>query len=216
MRVAETNSSNVICLAAAISSRRFRASRESIWRGLMVNVISMVVSFVGFIFGLVWVTCKQKVSHADIFILASGLLVGYIAAEMMTKEQLRECRGQLSQSEMAKKLNSTPLSTYRKWEQGARKVPSWVEDTLRPQARQIPGLSLEALYSLDRQARAQELTLEEFIGKTLNDLAKTALAIAVLFTIGHQIMHPEDQLARRFSGRRREGLAAVVDADSEA
>jgi len=131
----------------------------------------------------------------------------------MTNEQLKECRGSRNQAEMAKHLDDTPLSTYRKWEQGVRKVPGWVEDRLRPRERVIPGLTLEAVYALDRKARAQEMTLEEFIGKVLNDLAKTALAIALLVSFGHQILHPEKGQARRF-GRRRDDAACVEDADA--
>ncbi len=134
---------------------------------------------------------------------------------MMTNEELKECRGSRNQAEMAKHLDDTPLSTYRKWEQGVRKVPGWVEDRLRPRERVIPGLTLEAVYALDRKARAEQMTLEQFIGKVLTDLAKTALAIALLICFGHQVIHPEDGQPRRF-GRRRDDSAMICDAEAEA
>ena len=45
----------------------------------------------------------------------------------MTNDQLKQRRQELglSQPQMARELN-TPLSTYRKWEQGARRVPGIV------------------------------------------------------------------------------------------
>lgn len=141
---------------------------------------------------------------------------------MMTKEELKQIRGTRTQEEMANALldsdgQPTPLSTYQKWEQGARKVPAWVEDAMRPKKHVIPGLTLDAVYSLDRQARARNMTLEEFIGKVLTDLAKSALALALLVTLGHQITHPEDQQARRFGGRRRqEDAGAVFEIDADA
>lgn len=90
----------------------------------------------------------------------------------MTSEELKTRRGNKTQEEMAKSLRNTPLSTYRKWEQGARKVPAWVEEALSPRQSLVPGLSMEDIFALDRQARAAGLTMEEYVGRYLSTLAR--------------------------------------------
>jgi len=152
-------------------------------------------------------TSKQKLSYSDNFILAFGLVVGYFCG-LMNAEELKAKRKllDLSQEAMAEKLNGTPVSTYRKWEQGVRKVPKLVEDILTPKENFVPGLSLKEIYALDRLARSQDMTIEQLAGKALSDLAKTALAIALFLVVGYQVSHPSENVARRFSRRRPEAI----------
>jgi DNA-binding XRE family transcriptional regulator len=76
-----------------------------------------------------------------------------------------------------------PLSTYRKWEQGARKVPVWVSEKLVPQNVQIEKVSLTELAELDGFAREEGVTLDTLLAGLIREglarrkqLRKTAAA----------------------------------------
>jgi len=100
----------------------------------------------------------------------------------MKHDELRKERERLGldQVQMAAKLNNTSVHTYRKWEQGQRKVPSWVPPMLVPRELDLSGLALEDFTMLDEIARAHNLTLAETIAKLLRKGIKTGLGLILL------------------------------------
>lgn len=85
----------------------------------------------------------------------------------MTHAELREERQRknFKQGEMAKFLAGTPVSTYRKWEQGVTPVPAWVESMVAPEQMVIPGLTLPEISTMDQMARKRGITMEQLIGE---------------------------------------------------
>lgn len=120
----------------------------------------------------------------------------------------RNRRG-FTQDQMAKFLAETPVSTYRKWEQGINDVPAWVDSILVPKSMVIPGLTLAEIVELDVAARAKGITMDELIGELIRKGLKGGMALILLALSAWQLCHPEnDQFARMF-GRRRDSVDAV-------
>jgi transcriptional regulator with XRE-family HTH domain len=98
--------------------------------------------------------------------------MGYIwvRTPVMTAEDLKAERERRRETQegMAAWLGS-PLSTYRKWEQGARKVPVWVSDKLVPQTVQIEKVSLTELAELDGFAREEGVTLDTLLAGLIRE-----------------------------------------------
>lgn len=154
-----------------------------------------------------WATVKQKFAHWVIFSCV-GLVLGYFSG--MTNNELiaeRERMG-LTQEEMATRLNGTSVHTYRKWEQGQRRVPAWVPAALVPKEMDLGGLSFEELCQLDELARKRGTTLRDLVADILRKGIKAGISLVVLAVLGYHLTHPSDMNARRI-GRRRDSAEAV-------
>lgn len=129
----------------------------------------------------------------------------------MTHEELKQLRKSLhlTQGEMAEKLNGTPVSTYRKWEQGLRKIPPLVEAHFRRSKTDIPTLTMDQARAMAERAAADNISVDELIAKAVQEYLAKFLALALLAVVGYQLGHPSsEQFARKF-GRRRDSVDAV-------
>lgn len=133
----------------------------------------------------------------------------------MTKEDLKteRSRREYTQEQMAKFLADTPISTYRKWEQGINEVPPWVGMILNPRKTVLPGLSLDEVIELDVAARAKGVTMDDLIGDFIRRGLKGLIALMLIGVIGYQVSHPNDLTARRVGRRRTEGDAIGLVAE---
>ncbi len=129
-----------------------------------------------------------------------------MTANELTKE--RERLGK-TQEEMAAHLNSTSVHTYRKWEQGQRKVPSWVPSLLAPRELELGPLTFEELKELDEQARAKGMTIPQLVGDYIRKGIQGGVSLLLLCLVGWQLFMPSDHSARPV-GRRREGGAMLL------
>lgn len=129
-----------------------------------------------------------------------------MTASDLTKE--RERLGK-TQEEMATHLNGTSVHTYRKWEQGVRKVPVWVPAVLAPRELELGPLTFEELQELDRQAKERGMTIPQLVGDYIRKGIQGGAALILLALSAWHLSHPaSDQFARMF-GRRRDSADAV-------
>lgn len=131
-----------------------------------------------------------------------------MTASELTKE--RERLGK-TQEEMASHLNGTSVHTYRKWEQGVRKVPSWVPSILAPRELELGPLTFEELKELDEQARARGMTIPQLVGDYIRKGIQGGLSLILFCLVGWQLFNPAADHSARLIGRRKEGGVALVE-----
>jgi len=100
------------------------------------------------------------------------------------------------------------------WRHGGT-IPSQYHGILRQMMQGEDSLLLmlppETVARLAAQAKRKGFkTKEAFIA----ELLKVITSVAILLAVGHQVIHPEDGIARRF-GRRRDEVTCVEDAEAD-
>ena len=137
----------------------------------------------------------------------------------MTATELIKERERLAktQEEMAEFLNGTSVHTYRKWEQGVRKVPVWVPSLLIPKELEIGPLTFDELQHLDNQARERGISIPQLVGEYIREGLKKGISLVLLALVAFQAFAPDDhQIVRKFGrGRRRDDIAAVEEIDTD-
>jgi transcriptional regulator with XRE-family HTH domain len=129
-----------------------------------------------------------------------------MTANELTKE--RERLGK-TQEEMAAHLNGTSVHTYRKWEQGVRKVPVWVPTVLAPRELELGPLSFEELQELDRQAKERGMTIPQLVGDYIRRGIKGGASLLMLCLSAWHLCEPSSDQAARMFARRRDAVDAV-------
>ena len=162
-------------------------------------------------------TARKNGIHFDYFLFDIRSVLDTFVS--MTGKQLKETRQQLklTQAAMAEKLGCKSISTYRNWEQDVSPVPSWVDDKIVPAETTLGG------FSFDEMARLEKIAKARGDGSTGLSVAldfvragiKAALSIALLVCIGHQVFHPEKQVARRFGSRKRHETVCGVEVEGD-
>lgn len=146
----------------------------------------------------------------------------------MTAEQLKEERKkrEYTQKEMADFLG-VKHSTYIKWENDKTRkkpVPFLVENRLKEKSiLDLSILDLQEITELDLIARSRGVTMAALLSELLKDglrrakeAAAAGLSLLLLCVFCHQVVHPEENQARRFGRRRSEtAMVAAEEADAE-
>ncbi len=160
--------------------------------------------------------CKKKVSDWDIIFVAFGVVVGYITPNM-TKQELKSVREQkgFTQIKMAEMLN-VPVSTYRKWEQGDRKVPGIVAASLAGKNVTVRHLSTDEAIDFAKKTSSEGVNPDDVVAELIRKWISGGITLAVGLCLLVQIAHPDHGQARRFGSRRKQdGVEAVEIVDGD-